>query len=85
MESPQEKEIALEKWIVLAKTSGVAEFERYSRTFETWKEEIVNSFYFPYTNGCTEGINNLIKVIKRISFGYRNFNSFRTRILHIKS
>ncbi|MEG0798766.1 MAG: transposase, partial [Acidaminococcaceae bacterium] len=31
----------------------------------------------------TEGIHNKIKVIKRISFGVRNFNRFRNRILYL--
>ncbi|MGI6040417.1 MAG: transposase, partial [Eubacteriales bacterium] len=35
------------------------------------------------TNGFTEGCNNKIKVLKRISFGVRNFSRFRNRILHI--
>lgn len=31
----------------------------------------------------TEGINNKIKVIKRIVFGYKSFELFRGRILYI--
>ncbi|MDU3614646.1 MAG: transposase, partial [Enterococcus avium] len=31
-------------------------------------------------NGVTEGLNNKIKLIKRIAFGYRNFYNFRARI-----
>ena len=38
-----------------------------------------------YTNGFTEGCNNRIKVIKRVSFGIRNFDYFRNRILHCVS
>ena len=38
-----------------------------------------------YTNGFTEGCNNRIKVIKRVSFGIRNFDYFRNRILHCAS
>ena len=38
-----------------------------------------------YTNGFTEGCNNKIKVIKRVSFGIRNFDYFRNRILHCSS
>ncbi|MBP2015780.1 transposase, partial [Anaerococcus degeneri] len=34
-----------------------------------------------YSNGAIEGINNYIKVLKRVAFGYRNFANFRTRIL----
>ncbi len=34
------------------------------------------------TNDITEGFNNKVKVLKRISYGIRNFKRFRTRILH---
>lgn len=40
-----------------------------------------NSFKFEYSNGAIEGINNYIKVLKRVAFGYSNFANFRTRIL----
>lgn len=33
------------------------------------------------SNGHLEGINNKIKTIKRVSFGYSNFTNFRSRIL----
>ncbi|WP_408869113.1 transposase [Brochothrix campestris] len=42
---------------------------------------IENSFKYKDSNGHLGGINNKIKVIKRISFGYRNFSNFRNRIL----
>ncbi|MGL4372491.1 MAG: transposase, partial [Turicibacter sp.] len=38
-----------------------------------------------YTNGILEGINNKIKVIKRIAFGYRSFYHFKARILIIQT
>ena len=37
------------------------------------------------TNGFTEGCNNKIKVLKRVSFGLRNFERFRNRILYINT
>ena len=43
-------------------------------------EYIKNSFTYDYSNGPIEGINNFIKILKRIAFGYRNFANFRTRI-----
>ena len=43
-------------------------------------EYIKNSFTYDYSNGPIEGINNFVKVLKRIAFGYRNFANFRTRI-----
>ena len=43
--------------------------------------KIKNSLEVPYSNGPTEGFNNKIKVLKRISFGFRNFTNFKARIL----
>ena len=50
-----------------------------------WQTGILNTFEYPYSNGFTEGCNNQIKVLKRTVYGYRNFNRFRKRILHIFS
>ena len=44
--------------------------------------EILNAFKYNLTNGPTEGFNNNIKVLKEISYGIRDFERFRTRILH---
>ena len=51
------------------------------QTFKTYQSYIKNTLITPYTNGPTEGINNKIKVIKRIAFGYRSFYHFKSRIL----
>src|SRR5699024_417125 len=46
---------------------------------------IANSFIFPYNNGRIEGINNKIKVLNRVAYGYRSFTNYRNRILiHFK-
>ena len=44
-------------------------------------EYVKNGLRYPYNNGRIEGLNNKIKVIKRIAFGYRSFYHFRNRIL----
>lgn len=44
-------------------------------------EAIINSLKYPYSNGKLEGKNNLIKVIKRIAFGFRTFRHLRMRVL----
>ncbi|MFC5558232.1 transposase, partial [Ureibacillus thermophilus] len=41
---------------------------------------VENTLKYDYNNGILEGSNNKIKVIKRISFGYRSFYHFRNRI-----
>ena len=64
--------------------SRLPEFKTVAKTFKNWKEEIINSFIIynqkQLTNGFIEGLNNKIKVIKRISFSYRNFDYFKSRI-----
>lgn len=46
---------------------------------------IKNSLIYPYNNGRIEGINNKIKVLNRVAYGYRNFHNFKNRImLHFK-
>ena len=46
---------------------------------------IENSFTYIYNNGRIEGINNKIKVLNRVAYGYRNFTNFKNRImLHFK-
>ena len=72
------------EWIELSKRSKIEEFIEASKTIENWLPYIVNSFIDKrYTNGFTEGTNNKIKVIKRNSFGYKNFEFFRKRVMYI--
>ena len=45
------------------------------------QDKIINALELPYSNAKLEATNNLIKVIKRNAFGFRNFENFKTRIL----
>ena len=46
-----------------------------------WFDKICNFHLARVTNGPTESLNNLIKRIKRIGFGFRNFENYRIRAL----
>lgn len=48
---------------------------------KVYKKYIENSFKYDINNGINEGINNYIKCIKRIAFGYRRFDHIKARIL----
>ena len=72
----------LSEWVYTAECAGLQEFDACTKAVHNWSDEILNSFDCTYTNGFTEGCNNKIKVIKRVSFGIRNFDYFRNRILH---
>jgi len=57
------------------------EFKELLHTLDNWRQEILNYFDYPITNGFVEGKNNRIKTIKRTAYGYRNMDNFRLRIL----
>ena len=74
----------LTKWVSKCILKDIPEFVEATGTISRWKEYIINSFLDEkYSNGYTEGVNNKIKVIKRVAFGYKNFDLFRARILYI--
>ena len=56
-------------------------FQTVLNTFLKDKDKIMNALELPYSNAKLEATNNLIKVIKRNAFGFRNFDNFKTRIL----
>jgi transposase len=62
--------------------SEVPELLRLARTLDTWTDELLAYFTTGgLSNGPTEAINLLIKRIKRVGFGFRNFNNYRLRLL----
>ena len=54
------------------------------KTFRNMEEYIVNAFDYEYSNGITEGMNNLIKQVKHSACGYRKFKHLKARIMLIK-
>ena len=56
-------------------------FKTVFRTFLRQKPYIKNALETDYSNAKLEATNKLIKDIKRLGFGFRNFINFRKRIL----
>ena len=75
----------LKEFILYAEREKIKEFDNCLKALHNWSAPILNSFKYKYTNAFTEGMNNNIKVLKRIAYGYRNFDNFRRRILCIYS
>lgn len=71
--------------------TSIPEFKTVILTYKSWIKEIVNSFIFDpitksrITNGFIEGKNNFCKVIKRVGFGYKNFDLFRAKVIYISN
>ena len=68
-------------WVKRNLESPVIQLQECAKTYQHWYTEIKNSLEVPYSNGATEGFNNKIKVLKRVSFGMRSFKNFKARIL----
>ena len=50
-------------------------------TLRKFSSYIKNTLEQPYSNGIMERNNNTCKLIKRIGFGFRNFKTFKARIM----
>jgi transposase len=83
MDKYGEQRCAFAEWIKYAESANINEFKSCITAYRNWYKEILNAFKYGYTNGPTEGFNNKIKVLKRVSYGIKNFKRFRNRILHI--
>jgi transposase len=64
-----------------SKSSAPFEVRRLARTLRNWFEPIVAWHQARVSNGPTEGMNNLLKRVKRVAFGFTNFENFRIRAL----
>lgn len=73
----------LKEFILAAENLHIPEFTECIKAMHNWSKSILNTFKYKFTNAFTEGMNNNIKVLKRIAYGYRNFDSFRNRIMCI--
>lgn len=63
------------------RTTMPPELHTLGRTLHQWLDKICNYHLAKVSNGPTEALNNLIKRIKRIGFGFRNFDNYRIRVL----
>ncbi len=52
-----------------------------ARTLKCWRSQILAWHTTGATNGPTEGLNSIIKKVKRVGAGFRSFANYRLRIL----
>jgi transposase len=63
-------------WYARAMASGLAPLMRFARWLNFAAEYIVNHARYPLHTGFLEGMNNKIKVLKRMAYGYRDESYF---------
>jgi transposase len=69
-----------EEWFRLASESGLEAVQRFARRLSGYVAGIVASATYPLNTSVLEGMNNRIKVIKRMAYGYRDNDYFFLKI-----
>jgi len=71
----------LKDLVEIALLSDDAAMMQWGRTLRRWGRYILNYFDNRTTNAYTEGIHTKIKMIKKVSFGFRNVNVYVRKVL----
>lgn len=79
--SKQEAEKQLRFVISTLESTDDGELISWGRTLSRWKTPILNYWNSRSTNGFMEGMHNKMKLIKRISFGFRNRRVFIYKVM----
>ena len=70
------------RWFTAVAEHEIPELIRLARTLDAWRDELLAYFDTGgVSNGPTEAVNALIKKVKRVGHGYRNFGNYRLRLL----
>ena len=82
-EDEEEAFALLLEWLEDADWSQIPEMKAYAKTLKKHWQEILNYHYCELTSGPLEGLNNKIKTLKRLSYGFRDQEYFKLKILAI--
>ena len=67
-------------WLRHARDSGMAPLQRFAKNLKRYARGILASARFPMHTSLLEGVNNRIKVIKRMAYGFRDSDYFFLKI-----
>ena len=71
---------AWKQWLRLADESAIPALKQFAKRLKGYWRGIVSRVRWPMHTGQLEGINNRIKVIKRMAYGYRDSEFFFMKI-----
>ena len=73
------------RWLVefyeICDTAEVVELTQLAKTIRRWEIPLLRWHTTALTNAGVEGTNLIIKNIKQLGFGFRNFENYRLRLL----
>lgn len=67
--------------IMFCENSSSNYTKSFGKTLFHWRENILNYFDNYSTNAFTEGVHTKIKMIKRVSFGFRNIDNYIAKVM----
>ena len=80
-ESKRSAALQLDSWIAAARAADIPELTKLANTIESHRDGILAYFDKPISTGPVEGINNKIKTLKRMAYGFRDDQYFNLRLL----
>ena len=80
-DDPTQAALLLDKTIAGCQTDDVVEIRSLGDTLARWRTEILAHHSTGASNGPTEGLNLLVKEVKRCGRGFENFDHYRLRVL----
>lgn len=72
---------AMVTWCLIVRESKLKPFLELAKTIRKYRKNIEAYITSRLTTGASEGLNNKIKVLKRMGYGYSNETSFMRKIL----
>ncbi len=70
----------LDQWCAVARQDGHPALARFVRTLQRYAYGILNHCKHPMHTSRLEGVNNKIKVIKRIAYGFHDLDYFALKV-----
>ena len=70
----------LDSWIQRARESGIKPLIWFTKKLIRHRESILAHCTYPLATSKIEGMNNKVKLIKRIAFGFKDFDYFALKI-----
>lgn len=71
----------IQDWSNTVLSTKYRKLKQFARSVIKRMDQILNWFDTPISNAKSEGVNNVIKTILKRSYGYKNFDYFRMKVL----
>lgn len=81
VDDPTDAALLVDKAITACRADTIPEIRTLGNTLSRWRQEILNHHHTGASNGPTEGLNLVIKKVKRAGHGFRRFDHYRLRCL----